>query len=272
MTDQDKTFTTIELPEKTYFKIGEVAKFLEVEPYVLRYWETEFDVLSPEKTKSGQRVYQRSDIELLFQIRALLYEEMFTIAGACRQLNRSREGKPNYFDLRQGISSGSGTAVADDHELRQQLETARRELTTAQTELQDVRTNHEELRLDASQLQDELAQARQEAVVAQDALEDARGQIAEISAQRDEAVKRWNQSKATGSDGQDEAELRALREQIVALQQKLERVQADSERRETELRRAIADRRVARRKKLNSLRHQVEVLSEVALVGVPSRS
>ncbi|MBA2665077.1 MAG: MerR family transcriptional regulator [Bradymonadaceae bacterium] len=82
----------MEIPEKTFFKIGEVAKLLDVEPYVLRYWESEFDLLAPEKTKSGQRVYQREDIELLATIRDLLYSEMYTIAGARRQLERNASG------------------------------------------------------------------------------------------------------------------------------------------------------------------------------------
>jgi DNA-binding transcriptional MerR regulator len=128
----------IELPEKAYFKIGEVAKLLEVEPYVLRYWETEFDVLDPEKTKSGQRVYQKDDIELLLQIRALLYEEMFTIAGARRQLERSRQGKTSYFDLQES-PQGEGTAVAGDEELRVQLEAARSELVEVHQELEGTR-------------------------------------------------------------------------------------------------------------------------------------
>ena len=81
----------IEIPDKTYFKIGEVAKLLELEPYVLRYWETEFDSLAPEKTRSGQRAYQRKDIELLETIQHLLHVELFTIAGARRQLDLARK-------------------------------------------------------------------------------------------------------------------------------------------------------------------------------------
>jgi len=77
---------TIRIPEKTFFKIGEVAKLLDLEPHVLRYWETEFEELKPRKTKSGQRSYQHHDIELLVVIRHLLYEDMYTIAGARRQL------------------------------------------------------------------------------------------------------------------------------------------------------------------------------------------
>jgi DNA-binding transcriptional MerR regulator len=74
------------IPEKPYFKIGEAARICGVEPYVLRYWETEFRSLRPQKTPSQQRVYRRRDVELLLQIRHLLYNERFTIAGARARL------------------------------------------------------------------------------------------------------------------------------------------------------------------------------------------
>ncbi len=72
--------------KKLYYKIGEVCKILGVEPHVLRYWETEFACLSPPKGKTGQRTYRPKDIELLLQIRKLLYEDGFTLAGARKQL------------------------------------------------------------------------------------------------------------------------------------------------------------------------------------------
>ncbi len=72
--------------KKLYYKIGEACKILNVEPHVLRYWETEFSCLSPPKSRSGQRTYRPRDIELLLRIRKLLYEDGFTIAGARRQL------------------------------------------------------------------------------------------------------------------------------------------------------------------------------------------
>lgn len=81
------------IPDKTYFKIGEVARFLDLEAYVLRYWETEFEVLDPEKTKTGQRAYRREDIELLLLIKTLLYDEMYTIAGARRQIKLRKRGE-----------------------------------------------------------------------------------------------------------------------------------------------------------------------------------
>ncbi len=74
------------LPDKQYFKIGEVAELAKVEPHVLRYWETEFRGIRPEKTRTGQRMYRRKDVELVLQIRGLLYDEGFRIDGAKRRL------------------------------------------------------------------------------------------------------------------------------------------------------------------------------------------
>lgn len=71
-----------DIPDKLYFKIGEVSELLGVEPYVLRYWETEFPVLSPKKSGTGHRLYRRKDVELLLRIKHLLYERKFTIEGA----------------------------------------------------------------------------------------------------------------------------------------------------------------------------------------------
>src|SRR5215470_8907666 len=75
-----------EIPDKLYFKIGEVSDLLGVEPYVLRYWESEFPVLSPKKSGTGHRLYRRKDVELLLRIKHLLYEKRFTIEGARQSL------------------------------------------------------------------------------------------------------------------------------------------------------------------------------------------
>jgi DNA-binding transcriptional MerR regulator len=77
------------LPSKLYFRIGEVAGLVGVEPHVLRYWEREFRAIRPTKSAKGQRVYSRRDVENLLRVRALLYEEGFTIAGAKKKLGRS---------------------------------------------------------------------------------------------------------------------------------------------------------------------------------------
>jgi DNA-binding transcriptional MerR regulator len=75
-----------ELPDRLYFKIGEVAKIVGVKPYVLRYWETEFSMIRPGKTRSKHRLYRRRDVETLLEIKRLLHTERFTIEGAKRRL------------------------------------------------------------------------------------------------------------------------------------------------------------------------------------------
>ncbi len=75
-----------QVPDKLFFKIGEVCEIVGVEPYVLRFWETEFKFLAPEKSKSGHRVYRKKDVEMVLKIKELLYVRGFTIAGARKQL------------------------------------------------------------------------------------------------------------------------------------------------------------------------------------------
>jgi DNA-binding transcriptional MerR regulator len=94
MTDAALQTGAPEIPDKLYFKIGEVSDLLGVEPYVLRYWESEFPVLSPKKSGTGHRLYRRKDVELLLRIKYLLYEKKFTIEGARQTLQaESRAGK-----------------------------------------------------------------------------------------------------------------------------------------------------------------------------------
>jgi DNA-binding transcriptional MerR regulator len=81
------------IPEKLYFKIGEVCDLVGVQAHVLRYWETEFSMLSPQKNKSGQRSYRKRDVEMALKIKQLLYKEQFTIAGARKKLQtEQRDG------------------------------------------------------------------------------------------------------------------------------------------------------------------------------------
>lgn len=80
-----------ELENKPYFKIGEVCEITGTQPYVLRFWESEFPTLAPEKNRSGQRVYRKRDIELIRRIKQLLYEKEYTIAGARKVLESDGE-------------------------------------------------------------------------------------------------------------------------------------------------------------------------------------
>ncbi|HLA77088.1 MAG TPA: MerR family transcriptional regulator [Vicinamibacteria bacterium] len=92
------------IPNKLFFKIGEVCEITDTQPYVLRYWESEFQALAPAKNSSGQRIYRRRDIETVLRIKQLLYEEGFTIAGAKKRLEAELTGK--------GDTPGSAAAAA----------------------------------------------------------------------------------------------------------------------------------------------------------------
>jgi DNA-binding transcriptional MerR regulator len=88
------------IPDKLFYKIGEVSRIVGVEPYVLRYWETEFPFLKPRKAKSGQRVYIKKDVEFLLYIKRLLYQERYTIEGVRKRLggNSIRAFEPDAED------------------------------------------------------------------------------------------------------------------------------------------------------------------------------
>ncbi len=92
----EKRASASPIPDKVYFKIGEVAEIVGVKPYVLRYWETEFPDIAPAKSKSKQRLYKRKEVEMILRIRDLLYKEKFTIEGArkrLKELNKRGKGK-----------------------------------------------------------------------------------------------------------------------------------------------------------------------------------
>src|SRR5579863_10711127 len=84
--------TTPEIPDKLYFRIGEVARLAGIKPYVLRFWETEFSALDPKKSGTGHRLYRRKEVQLVLEIKRLLYEKRYTIEGARKFLET--RGKP----------------------------------------------------------------------------------------------------------------------------------------------------------------------------------
>ncbi|MFT3744607.1 MAG: MerR family transcriptional regulator [Pyrinomonadaceae bacterium] len=112
------------IPEKIYFKIGEVCDLVGVQAHVLRYWETEFSTLSPQKNKSGQRSYRRRDVEIALRIKQLLYNEMFTIAGARKKLQAEiREGsKPKERALPTATAAVTAPAAKPQPTLRTSTE------------------------------------------------------------------------------------------------------------------------------------------------------
>ena len=87
--------TSGEIPDKLYFRIGEVSRLAGIKPYVLRFWESEFPGLGPKKSGTGHRLYRRKDVELVLEIKQLLYGKRFTIEGARNELvGRSKSGPP----------------------------------------------------------------------------------------------------------------------------------------------------------------------------------
>jgi DNA-binding transcriptional MerR regulator len=94
--------SAVAIPEKLFFKIGEVCELAGVQAHVLRYWESEFAMLAPQKNRAGQRVYRKRDVEIALRIKELLYEDQYTIAGAKKRLAN---------DLRAG---GKLKIVSDD--------------------------------------------------------------------------------------------------------------------------------------------------------------
>ncbi len=95
------------IPEKTYYRIGEVAKYTGIKPYVLRFWETEFKMMMPPKSRSRQRMYRRRDIETILTVKELLYKERFTIEGARKRLVEIIRG-------RRGDAGGQGSGMSSE--------------------------------------------------------------------------------------------------------------------------------------------------------------
>ncbi|MFB6350311.1 MAG: MerR family transcriptional regulator [Bradymonadaceae bacterium] len=211
--------SSIRIPDKTHFKIGEVAKLLDLEPYVLRYWEKEFDILEPDKTDSGQRAYQRDDIELLATIQQLLYTEMFTIDGARRQLELAQEGEPSYLTSTLRESDEEGEAAEALEEARRQNEALRAEnekLADRSAELADeneqLADRNAELADENEQLVAQNSQLADENETLRNQLTDARQTIEKLEAEK----QRLEQASA-GLDADSRELIDALAGEVDAL-------------------------------------------------------
>jgi DNA-binding transcriptional MerR regulator len=110
------------IPNKLFFKIGEVCEITDTQPYVLRYWESEFPSLAPAKNSSGQRIYRRRDIETVLRIKQLLYEEGFTIAGAKKRLETEMAGRGHTPQSQAAAVVESEAPPAEDPTKRALLE------------------------------------------------------------------------------------------------------------------------------------------------------
>ena len=105
----------VAIPEKLFFKIGEVCELAGVQAHVLRYWESEFPMLAPQKNRAGQRVYRKRDVEMALRIKELLYEDQYTIAGAKKRLTNELRGggKLKVVGSEEDVASDSSPSFAE---------------------------------------------------------------------------------------------------------------------------------------------------------------
>lgn len=101
-----------EIPDKLYFRIGEVARLAGIKPYVLRFWESEFPSLGPKKSGTGHRLYRRKDVEQVLEIKRLLYEKRFTIEGARKFLEARPKAEPGAAPPAKGARKAAAAAAA----------------------------------------------------------------------------------------------------------------------------------------------------------------
>ena len=111
------------IPDKEFFSIGEASRIVQVPPYVLRYWESEFRLLRPSRRSSGQRKYTRKDVELIFQVKDLLYSRKYTIAGAKKYLLGDKRKKEETHQLNFELHGDSSSVdVKTIREVKEELE------------------------------------------------------------------------------------------------------------------------------------------------------
>src|SRR5437868_8847201 len=102
----------VPIPEKLFFKIGEVCDITGVQAHVLRYWESEFPMLAPQKNRAGQRTYRKRDVEMVLRIKELLYEDQYTIAGAKKKLQNDMRSASKLKVVTPEMSAGHANAVS----------------------------------------------------------------------------------------------------------------------------------------------------------------
>jgi len=286
-----------EIPDKPFFKIGEVADIVGVKPYILRYWETEFQDVSPRKTPTRHRQYDRNDIELLLHIKSLLYDQMYTVAGARKRLqDMVHEGKLNIFfgdDDGDGDGEGEGDVShlgdaldgADQAVMEQELcrlraatetLTAERDraletATMATDALREVEAAHAEVQREARRLRAELDQTHaalnaRDKVVAearadQRALRDTMAELEiKLQSAHDERDAVLAAHAASAADASSDLE-RVTEE--AWLREAQQAAVSESQRRQKELRDRLQDHIARTRKALYAIREETIGLSMV---------
>jgi DNA-binding transcriptional MerR regulator len=188
----------LDIPDKTYFKIGEAAKIVGVKPYIIRYWESEFRQLRLSKTRSGQRLFKREDIELLHLIRTLLYDRKYTVAGAVSRISEIREADVSYREFIESLENGDVAVpgeqdqVVSDSQLREEYETLKQELSKTEKRLEEATSKSESL-------EDEL---KEERLIAARALRSKR-ELEDLVDKLAEALRAIRSACATSAESSD---------------------------------------------------------------------
>jgi DNA-binding transcriptional MerR regulator len=129
-----------QIPNKLFFKIGEVCEITDTQPYVLRYWESEFAALAPAKNSSGQRIYRRKDIETVLRIKQLLYEEGFTIAGAKKRLEVELGGRGTTPQAMASLPETEVKELPEETDIAEQVSEIKDVLREVRNELRGMLT------------------------------------------------------------------------------------------------------------------------------------
>src|SRR5918993_5460507 len=110
----------VSIPEKLFFKIGEVCEITGIQAHVLRYWESEFPMLAPQKNRAGQRTYRKRDVEMVLRIKELLYEDQYTIAGAKKKLTSEIRGASKLKVVTPEMAAAAAAEAAAQQQQQQQ--------------------------------------------------------------------------------------------------------------------------------------------------------
>ncbi len=148
------------IPDKAFFRIGEVAEIVGVKPYVIRYWETEFKQLRPNKSRTNQRVYSRTDVQLLITIKTLLYTDGFTIEGARKQLTKSPRSKSGALPFPDAQDDQETPAEAAPVLESSQVKSFLTELDDSKSELSRLRKKVSDAEALSSELETKLVEER----------------------------------------------------------------------------------------------------------------
>lgn len=236
----------VEVPQKPSFKIGEVAHLLNEEPYTLRYWESEFEEVEPERTPSGQRLYRREDVEMLVRIKTLLHVEGYTLAGARRQLELD--------------PSGAGRSVVDAEAARlleQRLSAKEGELAELADQLAVARVEHE-----ARKAQCDSLEAKLEAAYAQIEAQRIQMESFEVQSAAHEGVdERWAAMTEQLHDqlARLERDLQEYRHQLATVTQERDGLEQQCDELSARLRHSAQ----ARRQLVGALEREVRGLAQI---------